>query len=507
MLFLSDPRSPARPARGYQTAIARGHRRVLQYREARDRARRKDAAVRESEQRNPWLVGNFAPVRREVSVENLPVSGALPPELDGVYARNGPNPQFPPWQPYHWFDGDGMVHAVRLRAGQASYTNRWVRTLGWQREHAAGRALWGGLLTPPAFDNPDGPFKNPANTALLWHARRLLALWEGGEPYALRLPTLDAVGPYTFGGRWPHPFTAHPKLDAATGELHFFGYHVGEPPYLWYGVADAHGEVVHTTPIDLPAPVMMHDFALTERHVVFLDLPFVFAVERLLAGEPPLVWAPERGARLGVLPRRGDGAAIRWFAVAPGYVFHVLNAFEQDDALVVDGCRYPRMGFGLTGADGAADAPAVLYRWRLDLRAGTVQERALDDRASEFPRVADRLVGRPARYGYAALFAPDGGVGMAAGLVKYDLLTGRDEVHRHGAGRGGGEGVFVPRPGAIAEDDGWVVTFVYDAASDTSELVLIAAQDFAAPPVARVHLPQRVPWGLHGCWIPSESLV
>lgn len=456
---------------------------------------------------SPFLDGNFAPVREERDAADLPVIGELPRDLDGVFVRNGPNPQFHPIRGYHWFGGDGMLHGVAIRDGKAAYRNRWIRTEAFVRERAAGRAIWPSDMKGPDFDNPEGPMRgNTANTALVWHDGRLLALWEAGEPYHVKLPGLETVGPHTFGGALSHAFTAHPKVDPVTGELLFFGYHLYAEPFLQYSVASREGRIEHTTAIHLPIGVMMHDFAITERYAVFLDLPFTFTMEKVEQGKNPFAWEPERGARIGVLPRRGQGSEIRWFSIAPGFVFHTLNAYEEGDFLILDACRLPAFDLYAFKAEFAAqENPSRLHRYRLNLKTGEATEQPLDDIKSDFPRVNEALVGRKARFGYTARFE-DGGPGLSDGLLKYDLQTGRSELHHHGKGRSGGEGVFVPRPGGKAEDDGWVITFVHDEASNQSELVVIDATRFTDAPVARVKMPGRVPFGFHGAWIGAAEI-
>jgi carotenoid cleavage dioxygenase-like enzyme len=449
---------------------------------------------------NVFLQGNFGPVREEVTADSLSVVGELPREIDGLFVRNGPNPQFDPVGGYHWFDGDGMVHGVRLQDGKASYCNRWVRTARWQQEHADGHAIGTNMLSGGRPGAADRETANRSNTHLVWHAGRLLALWEGGEPYELRAPSLDTVGPYAFGGKLRHAFTAHPKLDAQTGELLFFGYNPVAPPYVQYGIVSPAGEIVHDTPVDVAAPVMMHDFAVTERYTIFMNLPLTFDVRRAMQGGPLLRFEPERGSQFGVLPRRAAGSEIRWFAGPACYVFHALNAYEDGAEVVLDGCRYADMDVANLGA-----TVAYLHRWRFNLETGELKEEAIDDAGTEFPRVNDGLVGRPARYGYAARFE---GKGLYAdAFLKYDLANGRSQAHVHGPRRSGGEGVFVPRRGGSAEDDGWLITYVFDGDRDSSELVVVNAQDFEAPPVARVLLPQRVPYGFHGWWVDGQELA
>lgn len=477
--------------------------------------------------RSPFLEGNFAPVQEEVAAEDLPVIGELPAEMDGMFVRTGANPQFDVIKGYHWFGGDGMLHGVRVQGGKASYRNRWVRTEAFKKEHAAGRALWSSGLGAPEFDNPNGPGRgNTANTALVWHDGRLLALWEGGDPHHIRVPGLETVGPYDYCGKLMHAFTAHPKVDERTGELLFFGYNMmgmdmargGRVPFLQYSVAGADGQISLTTEIDLPVGVMMHDFAVTERYSIFMNLPYTFSLERAMRGEDPFAWEPDRGAHFGILPRHASGDQVRWFSTEACYVFHVLNAFEDGDEVVLDACRMSHVDLGQLDSAVSPTMEAVvqrtardgkprMHRWRFNLATGTTREEALDDIASDFPRVPDALVGYRARYGYTARFRNDSHMPESDAFLKYDLLSGRSETHLHGRNRYGGEGVFVPRAGQRAEDDGWVVTFVYDDNEGGSEFVVIDAQDFEAAPVARVRLPQRVPYGFHGAWVTSDQIA
>ncbi len=431
-----------------------------------------------------FLTGNYAPVFDEVTATDLAVTGAVPGELAGRFVRNGPNPHT--GVSAHWFIGDGMLHGIELRDGTARwYRNRYVRT----------RQLDGS----GTFVDDEGHVDLTAvaaNTHVIGHAGRILALVENGYPHEVT-PELDTRGPYDFDGRLRTAMTAHPKLDPVTGELHFFGYGF-MPPYLTYHVADSSGALVRSEEITVPGPTMMHDFNLTERRVVFMDLPVVFDLERAAAGSMPYAWDESYGARLGVMPRGGTDADVRWLEVDPCYVFHPMNAYDENGTIVLDVMRYAQLW--VRSADDFEQA--LLTRWTVDLGSGTVKEELLDDRSTEFPRVDPRLVGRRHRYGYA-LETVDG-VGLEhMALVKYDQAKASSELHDFGAGREPGEPVFVPRTADSAEDDGWVMTFVYDAARDTSDFVVLAASDFTAPPVATVPLPQLVPFGFHGSWIPD----
>jgi len=456
--------------------------------------------------KSPYLEGSFAPVADEISVERLAVVGALPPELDGIYLRNGPNPQFPPLGKHAWADGDGMVHAVALHDGGASYRNRWVRTKGFELERKRGKALWTGALERPQFDHPDGATKSTANTALVFHAGRLLALQDNGDPYEVDPRELRTEGPYTFGRRLRHALCAHPKIDPGTGEMFAFGASPIAKPHLVFSTVAADGELTHTTAIDLPHGVWMHDFALSERFAVFMNHPYTYDIRRMLRGEPLAAFEPERGSFLGLLPRRASGNEVRWFAIPPCFALHVVNAWDDgDDAVVVEACHRGSID-PLAESEARATDPPFLWRWRIDLRTGRVREEQLDDRPAELPRLNDAYVGRKARFAYAAQLRRDVALPLASGLLKYDLTNGGAETHAHGANRNGGEATFVPRPGARDEDDGWLVALVHDEAEARSELVVIDARDFPAAPLARVILPQRVPHGFHGVWVAREAL-
>jgi len=458
---------------------------------------------------NPYLEGNFAPVRQEITADALRVIGELPPDLSGMFVRNGANPQFSPIGSYHWFDGDGMLHGVQIRNGQASYCNRYVRTKGFQIERDAGHAIWTGLIEPPQPDNPHGPYKNTANTALVWHAGQLMALWEAGEPHAIKLPELETIGPYTYSGKLSSAFTAHPKVDPVTGEMMFFGYSLFAPPFLQYSVVSATGELLRTVPIDLPVGVMMHDFAITEHYTIFMDLPMTFRPERIQRGEPAFKFEQESASRFGIVPRHGDNSTIRWFESSTCFVPHTLNAYEEGSEVVLIACRMKNSGLLEPAAEPSSDPDEnirPLYEWRFNLSSGTVREQVLDDISSEFPRVNEQLLGRKTRYGYAAKIA-NNPVLLFDGVIKYDFSSGKSQVQEFGQGRYGGDLVFVPRPGATIEDDGWLVTCVHDEGSGSSELVVMNAQDVTAEPIARVLIPQRVPYGFHSIWISEEQMT
>ena len=457
--------------------------------------------------KSPFLEGNFAPVERELAVDDLAIVGEWPRELEGTLVRNGPNPQFPPLGRYHWHDGDGMLHAVRIRGGRASYRNRAIRTRALELERKRGRALWSGVLERPQFDNPEGAFKSTANTSLVRHAGKLLALEEHGEPVEIDPEDLDTLGAYSFGRRLRHPLTPHPKIDPVTGEMFALGYSPVAKPHAQYTVIAADGALAHTTALELPIGVLMHDFAITERFAVVMNHPYTFDVRRMLRGEPIARFEPERGSHLGVLPRRGSGGDVRWFSIAPCFVYHVVNAWEEGEQIVLDVVHRAALDLESELEPGSAPPqPTRLWRWRIDLQRGVVREEQLDDQNVELPQVHPARVGRHMRTVFASRMRTDIRLPLADGLVKYDLERGgASEVHPFGSNRNGGEGVFVPRPHGQSEDDGWILAFLHDEAEGRSELIAVDARDFTAPPVARILLPERVPYGFHGIWIAEDS--
>jgi len=436
------------------------------------------------------LRGNYAPVTAEVTTFDLPVAGAIPHELDGLYVRNGANPRC--GSSPHWFFGDGMVHGVRIEGGQAKwYRNRWVRTTKFEKNADAMDPATMMDLTASA-----------ANTHIVGHAGRLLALEEGHFPYLLT-PELETIGCENYGGKLQTAFTAHPKLCPVTGELHFFGYGP-MPPYLVYHVLDAKGQLVHTAEIAVPGATMMHDFMITRDHAIFMDLPVVFDLQAAMRGDAPLHWDESYGARIGIMPRMGTNADIRWFDIDPCYVFHPMNSFVDGTKVVCDVGRHDYMW-----RDSMNDfPPSYLWRWTFDLASGQFSETQLDGESHAFPRVDDRVMGLRHRYGWAAqprnrkddLFDSPGTI------VRYDLATGAKAVHDFGANGQPGEFVFAESSSGAGEDEGYALGFVYDKGRDGSDLVILDASNPAAKPVATIALPQRVPHGFHGSWIRAGDL-
>jgi carotenoid cleavage dioxygenase-like enzyme len=467
---------------------------------------------------NYFLSGNYAPVREEHVATDLKVIGELPADLNGYFLRIGPNPVFvPDVAAYHIFDGDGMIHQVEFKAGVATYRNRFVESAGFLKEREKGDWIWKGMvqtMEDMAAGNPlpeGGQMKDLVNTAMVFHANTFYGLMEGGTPHEIRLPELDTVARVDFDGKLKHGFTAHPKVDVETGEMMTFGYSP-VPPFVSYSVINKDSELVHTTPITIPKGVMMHDCAITERFTIFLDLPITFDFERAMKGESMLDWEPENGSRIGVVPRLGSDEDVQWFEIENCMMFHVANAWEEGDEIVLLGCRANRTDVANatdTMADESADMRdqlALLTEWRLDRSTGKSTERNINpDLYCEFPRINDDLAGRPSRFVYLAGIDADLRGTPMTSVIKYDRANGSMTVHPLGEGGRGGEAVFAPRANASSEDDGYVIVFRWDEIREVSECIVLDAQNFAAEPVARIQIPYRVPFGFHADWVPNAG--
>lgn len=444
---------------------------------------------------NRYLESNYGPVAEEVTAHDLPVIGELPEHLEGRYLRNGPNPITPPDPAaHHWFIGDGMVHGVRLRGGRAEwYRNRYVGSSTVSAHRGVpdiGGRNWN--------ESPHGP-----NTNVGGFAGTTWAMVEaGGCPVELTYE-LETVARNDFFGTLPNGFTAHPKVDPATGEMHAVCYAWPQlADHVQYVVVATDGRVRRVVDVPVPGMAMLHDMSLTQRYAVIYDMPCTVDFDLAFAGRFPFRWNPDYGSRLGLLPREGEAADIVWIDVPIGYVFHPMNAYDASDGtVVIDLCVYDRMfDADLLGPFG--DTFARLERWVLDPARRTCSTTVIDEQPSEFPRHRGSLTGLPYRYGYGTSPALDRGWPT----VKYDLQTGARSVYDHGPGCCAGEPVFVSRPDPSAEDDGWVLTFVHDVPAETAELVVLDAQDLARGPVARVLLPQRVPFGFHGNWVSDRAV-
>jgi carotenoid cleavage dioxygenase-like enzyme len=442
-----------------------------------------------------WLQGNYAPIGEQIEVFDLTVRGALPPTLDGLYVRNGSNPINAPSS--HWFFGDGMVHGIRLEKGKAAwYRNRQVDTPLYQ----TGSGFGGG---------PPGGASNQSNVSTVWHGGQLLTSGEVGFPFRLSTDDLSTIGVHDYNGALTGSFTAHPKIDPATGRMHAFGYGFFDP-FLQYYVIEPDGTMSTVEPVSIPQAVMVHDFAITDRDAIFWDLPVVFDLDLAVQfvadpqnGPMPFVWKPDAGARVGVMPLEGGSGNVQWFELDPCYVFHGVNAFRRGDEVVVDVCRLtavfePNEVLGGKGS---------LRRWTLNTATGTVTDDVLEtDDPGDLPTRDPRLVGRDYRYGYMVGTRDHPDTIEFGGVIKHDFRNDSRVRWDPGPTRHAGEPLFVPDGSDTADDAGWVLTYLHDDATNESTLAVFDASSLEAGPVAEVVMPQRVPYGFHGSWLDAAEL-
>jgi 8'-apo-carotenoid 13,14-cleaving dioxygenase len=445
---------------------------------------------------NPYLTGIHAPMDRELTLNDLRVTGAIPAELDGRYIRIGPNPAGPAnHASYHWFTGDGMVHGVKLKAGKAAwYRNRWIKS----------RKVTDALGLPETPGPRHGP-TDTVNTNVLGHAGATWALVEAGG-YPVRInEELETIAHDPFGGTLKGGFSAHPHLDPETGEMHAICYEGTDQTTIRHVVIGVDGKVRREEPITVQDGPSIHDCMITKNYVIILDLPVTFSMKTLLAGHPfPYAWNPNHKARVGLLPKDGKNTDVIWCDVAPCYVFHPCNAFETDDGTItLDVCVHDTMFADSKIGPDSAKTP--FERWTIDPTARTVARVVIDGDSQEFPRPNEAYLGKPYRYAYT-MSLPDGFDAASPNqskLYKHDLESGVRETHDFGSGHIPGEFVFVPKTGAGAEDHGWLIGYVVNMDAQTTDLMILDAAQFERAPQAVIHIPHRIPPGFHGNWVAS----
>jgi carotenoid cleavage dioxygenase-like enzyme len=462
--------------------------------------------------RHPNLIDGFAPIQMECDAPDLIIDGEVPRDLNGTFYRNGPNPQFAPRGQHHWFGGDGMVHAFTLDDGRVSYRNRWARTIKWKTEHEAHKALFAAFNPMDSDPSVQGMQTDGiANTNIVWHAGKLLALEEAHAPFEMDPQTLESIGAWTFGGKLVGPMTAHPKIDPETGEMVFFGYNASGliSADMSFHVVDRDGKLTRSETFRAPYAAMVHDFMVTREHVIFPIMPLTGSMERAMRGAPVYAWEPQMGTHIGIMPRNGSVADMRWFKGDPAYVFHPMNAHTDGDKVVCDVCEFEEAPLFPT-PDGRPGDPAKavphLTRWTFDLgrNSDDFKVERLNDIACEFPRLDERRTGLSYRYGFFACDTkPQFKVGGFNGIGRIDHATGKLDIYDVGAGCATNEPIFVPRADAAPEGDGYVLANVYDDGRKASHLVVLDAQNLTAGPLATAYLDHRVPFGFHGNWKPA----
>ncbi len=461
------------------------------------------------------------------------VEGEIPAELNGTLFRNGPglldvNGE----RIHHPFDGDGMISAIAFCDGRAHYRNRFVRTQGFVEEQAAGKILYRGVF---GTQKPGGVLnnafdlrkKNIANTQIIYWGGKLLALWEAAEPHRLDPYTLETLGLDYLDGVLDEgdAFAAHPRIDPSskdgTPRLVNFSITPGLSTTINIYELDINGKVVEQHAHSVPGFAFIHDFAITPNYCIFFQnpvslnpLPYVLGWRG--AGEC-IKFHPEKPTKIIVIPRnntahtKGGKNGVQMLETKSGFVFHHANAFEQDGKIYIDSICYQSLpevepNSDFRGVNFDAISPGQLWRFTVNLEDETVERQRLEHRCCEFPFVHPSHMGRPYRYVFMGAAHNKSGNAPLQAILKADLETGERQLWSAAPEGFVSEPVFVPRPGATAEDDGWVLTLVYDSSRHRSDVVILDGRDLNQGAVARLHLKHHVPYGLHGNWA-QESFV
>jgi carotenoid cleavage dioxygenase len=450
-------------------------------------------------------------VKEELWVENLKVTGKIPEELNGAFMRNGSNPQFEPLTYTYPFDGDGMIHAVYLQNGKASYRNRYVLTKELLAERRAGKALYGGIAKPIFPDHHylekgdnTGPVKAGCFINVIHFAGHYLALHEMSPAYEMTYD-LKTLGHWKPSGKLLE-MSPHVRFDPTTKELYLIQYSF-EKPHLFCHILDRQGNVLKTIPVKVPYTSMMHDFILTKNYIILFDFGVIASEKTLMHGQGLFTWNKEHGARIGLLKRDGS-ETISWIETQPFFAYHFANGYEKGDEIFIDYVHYD--AFYLE-PDDLKQVPSTLKRLVINEKTKKASFHSFDQTLIEFPRIDTHYTSKHYRFIYTAglthSLPADSLADTYNAILKYDVEDEQIEIHDFGQSAYVSEPVFVPKPNAKEEDDGYLILFVYYGNEDRSDCVLLSAQHLAEEPIATIHLPQRVPSGLHGSWVIDNEIL
>jgi all-trans-8'-apo-beta-carotenal 15,15'-oxygenase len=448
----------------------------------------------------------------DYSISAEEIRGQIPAELEGTLFRNGPGRlKIGPYKYGHWFDGDGMLNAITFKDGAVHYRNRYVRTPKYLEETAAQKILYRGVGTQRPGGFLQNMFRfpgNAANTSVVYHADKLLTLWEGGDPWELDPASLETRGAWKYDGQLKSgmPFSAHGKIHPRTGAYYNFGMMGALNMYK----VDADGKMVKRVRHKVGNYAMCHDFAMTDKYAVFFLCPAVFKTPvRFLFGldsiTDAMAFDDSMPTKVVVLSLE-DLSIVREFEVEPFFCFHFSNAWEEGDVLCVDLCRVDKMGSMdamrdvFQDVEPEPDESACFYRFNLNLSSGETSGYKHEGAVGEFPMWDMRKTGVKTRYAYLASAVENGTPYSFNALQKVDLQEGGVKVHDFGPGRFTSEALFIPRTNDAAEDDGWLASVIFNAHTGNSEVVLVDARNLAEE-LAVIPLRNHIPHGFHGFYV------
>lgn len=451
---------------------------------------------------SPYLDGIFTPLKEEKEEYNLKTEGEIPSDLNGKLVFNASNPQFKPKNFYSWFDGDGMIHSTSIQNGKVSYKNKYVRTNGFIEEQKKGKPIWDGIIGKIDETKEHGNMKDSSNTSIVWFNNILLSLWYlSGRPYQIDPETIETKGIYNFYGKFENYMAAHTKLDPRTGELVFFNYNLYKPPFMNYGVISKDNKV-HYTPIHIPESSYCHDIAITKNYSILIDLPLAWKMEPGKKQRRFLEFNLNRPSRFGVIPRLGTDSDIRWFTANPCYMFHVVNSYEENNKIILYGCRIdnpmPEKANLLAPNEGTLSFAPVFHKWEFDLITGTTKEEQLDEVYAEFPRINEDFAGEKYRYSYHGRFTS--GEILQDAFIKYDRETISNKLYEMPKGLYCNEPVYVKSIKSEAEDGGYLLSYI-SSEHTKGEVWIFSASEIEKGPIGKIFLPERLPPVFHGTWV------
>lgn len=464
---------------------------------------------------NPFLQGYYEPITFEANAPDLVVEGEIPKELNGTFYRNGPNPQFPPENEYHFFTGDGMVHAFTFDNGKVSHMNRWAKTQRFEIEKRLQGSYFSGVnpleTDPKLLDFVLNDKQGVANTNIVWHGGRLLLLTEGFMPFEMHPQTLDSHGTWDFYGKLKSSMTAHPHKDPRTNEMLFYSYWTDGPftEGMELHKVAKDGFITESHTFKGPYSSMIHDFVITDNYIIFPVMPLTGSMERAMSGKPPLAWEPELGTRVGVMPRSGTPEDMVWIEADPCYVFHFMNGRDRDGVITMEACEFEYAPLFPT-MDGKM-LPGIhphMSRWVIDINTNnpSIRMEAIGDRGAEFPVIDPRFAMQDYTHGWytstdMTVPAPIPDADYIYNSIDHiDVKTGKVDSYSFGNCYVT-EPMYVPKSEKAAEGDGYVLDLVYNRETNTSDMCVFDALNINAGPIGRAKVSHRVPVSFHGTWV------